>query len=89
MPTGRSAGQDAWGLSDSRAERTQENNLAVTQRRQAKALAAAGNVQARRAEVVSGSGRWSGDESEPGSAVETWPQSPADAGGKGRTQRNE
>lgn len=84
----RRSGQGAWELYDLKADRTEQKNLAAAQPEKAKELASTWDAWAKRARVVPGPTRFSGDGSEAVPDGEAAPKAPAKAGGKKKSAAN-
>jgi arylsulfatase len=84
----RRSGQGAWELYDLKADRTEQKNLAATYPEKAKELAGAWEAWAKRARVVPGPARFSGDGTETVPDGEAPPQAPAKAGARKKRAGN-
>jgi arylsulfatase len=80
----RRGGQGAWELYDLKADRTEQKNLAATHAEKAGELSSAWDAWAKRARVVPGPARFSGDGTEAVPGDEATPKAPAKAARKKR-----
>lgn len=84
----RRSGQGAWELCDLKADRTEQKNLAATCPEKARELAGAWEAWAKRARVVPGPARFSGDGTETVPGGQATPKGPAKAGARKKRAGN-
>jgi arylsulfatase len=84
----RRSGQGAWELYDLKADRTEQKNLAATYPEKAKELAANWDAWAKRARVLPGPARFSGDGTETVAGGQATPKRPAKAGARKKRTGN-